>query len=148
MNRFQTLGLVFFTIFGVFSANAQSKIEPVREGGLHEAVNLSAENNIIVIYITGSKGKTGEPEPLTAKQYGERLVEGFKDPKYTKYPTDISVRYVETDDEGPTAGRVFINGQAYKTAKGFSLFTLAQIGSNIDLFTSKYAELKSTASDN
>ncbi|MGH1384305.1 hypothetical protein [Kordia sp.] len=111
---------------------------PVREGGYGAAVTYSVKNNALVLFILGGKGKKNEPEKYTAKEYAQLLQAGFKNPKYTNYPTETVVFYQESDELGPTVTRVFINGLRYETDNALSVFSPKTIGNNIDLFTKYY----------
>lgn len=169
MNKAKTLLLTSaLTISGLFAAQAQTSANddklialnnpektevvtgtkldnPVRNGDYVDAERLSALNNLLVIHIYGGKGKTGQPEPLTAQQYAERLVAGFKDKQYTKYPMDIAVVYEESGKNRITTGMVLINGDEYETPKGRTVFTPIQIADNMDLFTTKYMQANGLA---
>ncbi|PTX58565.1 hypothetical protein C8N46_11356 [Kordia periserrulae] len=113
---------------------------PVREGGYGDAVTCSGKNKALVLFILGGKGKKEEPEKYTASEYAKLLQAGFKNPKYTNYPTETVVYYRETNKYGPTVARIIINGLRYETDSGASVFSPSMIGNYIDVFTKYYRE--------
>lgn len=119
---------------------AQESEPSVREGGYGDAIGYASKHNLLVLFIYGGKGKKDEPEKYSAKEYAELLQEGFKNPKYTNFPTETVVFYQESGEYGPTVARVLINGKDYKTENGASTFSPSLIGNHIDIFTKYYRE--------
>lgn len=154
MNKIQTLFLCVVVALGtVFSSNAQNNANdkknkisdknpivknPVRKGDYMDALRLSFQEKLLVVCISGGKGKPGTPEKFTAQQYATLMEQIFKNPKYSTYPTQIAVIHKETEDKGVTIARVMINGEDYVTSCGRDVFTPEMVASNANIFTKRY----------
>ena len=161
-NTLFTIGLV---LSSVFAMNAQSNdnsdaklladnsltdtelvdkkaLDPVvRQGKYTDAQDLSRDEKIIVIDVSGGKGTKENPVQYTAQQWAIMLQGAFGDKEFTNYPTkNVVANYRETGEEGPTVARVIINGYDYKTKDGTKVFTPEGIAQYIDVFTKKYAD--------
>ena len=120
----------------------EKALDPVvRQGKYTDGQDLSRDEKIIVIDISGAKGTVENPEPFTAEQYGIMLQAAFGDKEFTNYPTKkVVANYRETGKDRPTVARVIINGRDYETKEGSMVFTPDMIAQFVDVFTKKYAE--------
>ena len=106
-----------------------------------EAQNLSRDEKIIMIDISGGQGTTEKREEFTAQEWATILQRAFGDKEFTNYPTDRVVsNWVESNEEGPTVVTVTINGHDYKTKDGTDTFTAEAVVQYVDVFTKKYAD--------
>ena len=111
----------------------KSRENPVQKGDYTDAIQMSADEKIIVLYVSGPKVKPGDRTKKPVAEYGRLLRNAFKHPKYSKYAKmfdldNVRVIYNESDKEGRKTGVTpIVNGQDYVSPEGQKIFSPAQI---------------------
>lgn len=140
--------------------NKADNLHPlVREGDYVDALRLSRDEKILVVFISGANGTAEKPEPFTAKEHGEIIQPAFKNQdrngnsvnakgeryNYTDNPTDIVVVYTETGENRMTTASVLINGKKFQTKSGRENFPVKFVGKYVDVFADEYAKVNGIA---
>lgn len=110
------------------------------EGSSWKARNISLRQSAISLHISG-----GKSSKYTAKEYATMLRSMFNDKTRTTYPSEIFVRYEESNKERQSGVLVFINGKVYDKNGGTyefgdGIFTPEQLVKYIEKISKNYHE--------
>ena len=114
----------------------------VFEGTCTEA-SLASEKNILTICVEGGNGADGKTK-YSALEYAQRLVKMFNSETHTKFPTQVTAYYNESNGDKPTSAAVYMNGNIYRR-DGKVYFPIYIVGKLLNEIAEDYAVLNGLA---